>query len=139
MEEKTKETENKILKEEIENTKQETTDSQKSGFDLQNIAKLDRFLEKESLNSLLVCIILVVAMTQMAKSICPSVNALAVVTIFSAITSYSRMLLNNHLTQDNLIERIVMATINIIPIAFGSVGSYDLIVHNILKNVVIKL
>lgn len=124
------------LPENEKNTEQQAGDDKK--FDLQKLANLDRFLEKESLNSLVVCIVLVVAMTQMVKAICPAVNALIVVTIISALTSYCRMLLNNHLTQDNLIERIVMATINIVPIAFGSIGSYDLIIHNILKNVVIK-
>lgn len=106
-------------------------------LNFEKLTKLDHFLEKDSLNSLVVCVVLVVAITQLAKSLFPQISPQVIVLIFSAFFSYCRMILNNHLTRENIFERFIVATINIVPIAFGAIGSYDLIVENILKKAVI--
>ncbi len=107
-------------------------------LNFENFTKLDHFLEKDSLNSLVVCIVLVVAITQLTKILFPQLSPQVIVLIFSAFFSYCRMFLNNHLTRENIFERLVVATINVVPIAFGAIGSYDLIVENILKKAVLK-
>jgi hypothetical protein len=47
--------------------------------------------------------------------------------------SYSKSYLNNGLTKENFKEKMLIAFFNVVPIAIGAIGAYDMVLRVILK------
>ena len=97
---------------------------------------LNHFIEKESLNSLSWCIMLVIALTEVFKICFPFIEPRILVLFFSIFTSYSKMYLNNGVTKENLKEKLLISFFNVAPIALGAIGSYDMVLKFIFKSLV---
>ena len=100
---------------------------------LESQVKLNRFIQKEDLNKLSLCIVLAVGLTEIFKIILPFIDPRIWVLIFSSLISYTKMYLNNGITSENLKEKLLVAFFNIMPIAIGAIGSYDMILKILIK------
>lgn len=93
----------------------------------------NRFIQKEDLNNLGLCIALTVGLTEIFKIVLPVLEPRILVLVFSILISYTKMYLNNGITENNKKEKILIAFFNVIPIAIGSIGSYDMILKVLMK------
>jgi hypothetical protein len=100
---------------------------------LESQVNFNRFIQKEDLNSLGLCIALTVGLTEIFKIILPVFEPRILVLIFSTLISYTKMYLNNGITANNKKEKILIAFFNVIPIAIGAIGSYDMILKIFIK------
>lgn len=98
----------------------------------------NRFIQKEDLNNLSLCIALTVGLTEVFKIILPFIEPRILVLAFSTLVSYTKMYLNNGITENNKKEKMLIAFFNIIPIAIGSIGSYDMILRSLIKMIGVK-
>ena len=88
----------------------------------ENNSIINNFIDKSSFNSLASCAIIVGIMTQVVKPII-SLNPLLMAFIFSIIVSAARLVILNDYGK----ETIVLALINVFPMALTAAGGYDLI------------
>ena len=77
---------------------------------------------------------IVIALTEAFKICLPMVEPRLIVLFFSIFVSYTKMYLNNHLTKENLKERLLIAFINVAPICIGAIGTYDMVLKFILRS-----
>lgn len=104
-----------------ENTTQNTnTNGATPGSSI--VSTFTEFINKDSFNSLASCALIVGVMTQAIKPI-TTLNPLVIVFIMSTIVSIVKVVLSNDYSRKN----IVLAAINIFPIALTAAGGYDLI------------
>ena len=86
------------------------------------VSKFSEFLGKDTFSSLASCATIVGVLVQIVKSITP-IPPLALSFIFSVFISGLKLILSGDYTRDN----IVLAVINILPIALTASGGYDVI------------
>lgn len=96
--------------------------------------KINQFIDKESFNNLSKCIAIVVALTEIFKICFSIIDPRILAIIFSFLVSFSRIYLNSDIDKTNIKEAILIGFFNIIPIALGSMGAYDIILKIILQN-----
>lgn len=89
------------------------------------VSRFSEFIGKDSFSSLASCATIVGVLVQIAKSITP-IPPLALSFIFSLFISGLKLILSGDYTRQN----IVLAVINILPIALTASGGYD-----VLKNI----
>jgi len=89
------------------------------------VSKFSEFIGKDTFSSLASCATIVGVLVQIVKSI-TSIPPLALSFIFSVFISGLKLILSGDYTKDN----IVLAVINILPIALTASGGYD-----VLKNI----
>ena len=94
----------------------------------------NHFIEKENLNSLSWCIMIVIALTEAFKMCLPFIEPRFLVLFFSIFVSYTKMYLNNGVTKENIKEKLLIAFINVAPISVGAIGTYDMVLKFILKS-----
>lgn len=99
---------------------------------LENI-KIDHFIEKDNFKSLFWCIAIVVGITEITKIFFPNLEPRITVIFWSFFVSVMRLVLVNNIDRENAKEKIIIAFFNIIPMALGAIGSYDLVVKFILN------
>jgi hypothetical protein len=75
----------------------------------------------------------VVAITELLKGIFPYFEPRGLVLILSVFVSYSKSYLNNGLTKENFKEKMLIAFFNVVPIAIGAIGAYDMVLKIIFK------
>lgn len=80
------------------------------------------FVHKDSFNSLAGCSVIVGVMTQALKLLIP-LNPLIIVFVMSIIVSVVKVILSNDYSRQN----IMLAVINVFPLALTAAGGYDLI------------
>lgn len=86
------------------------------------VSKFSEFIGKDTFSSLASCATIVGVLVQIVKSITP-IPPLALSFIFSVFISGLKLILSGDYTRDN----IVLAVINILPIALTASGGYDVI------------
>lgn len=86
------------------------------------VSKFSEFLGKDTFSSLASCATIVGLLVQIVKSI-THIPPLALSFIFSVFISGLKLILSGDYTKDN----IVLAVINILPIALTASGGYDVI------------
>ena len=86
------------------------------------VSKFSEFLGKDTFSSLASCANIVGLLVQIVKSI-THIPPLALSFIFSVFISGLKLILSGDYTRDN----IVLAVINILPIALTASGGYDVI------------
>lgn len=86
------------------------------------VSKFSEFLGKDTFSSLASCATIVGVLVQIVKSI-THIPPLALSFIFSVFISGLKLILSGDYTRDN----IVLAVINILPIALTASGGYDVI------------
>ena len=89
------------------------------------VSKFSEFIEKDTFSSLASCATIVGVLVQIAKSI-TAIPPLALSFVFSTFISGLKLVLSGDYTRQN----IVLAVINILPIALTASGGYD-----VLKNI----
>lgn len=97
---------------------------------MENQVKISRFIQKEDFNNLALCISLTVGLTEIFKIIFPFLEPKLFVIAFSFLVSYSKMHLNN---EDATKDDEIIAFFNVIPIALGAIGSYEMILKALFK------
>jgi hypothetical protein len=95
--------------------------------------KIDNFIEKENFKNLFWCIAVVVGITEITKIFLPVFEPRIIVVFWSFFVSAARLFLVNNIDRENAKEKVLIAFFNLIPIALGAIGSYDMIVKLILK------
>lgn len=86
------------------------------------MSNFTEFINKDSFSSLASCALIVGVMTQAIKLII-AINPLLVVFIMSIVVSAVKVVLSNDYSRQN----IILAAINIFPLALTAAGGYDLI------------
>lgn len=94
----------------------------------------NRFVDKESLNSLSWCIMATVSFTEIFKISFPLIDPRLFVIFFSLFISYARMCLSKNVDDKKLKENLLIVLLNVPPIALGSMGMYDVILKTIFKS-----
>ena len=89
------------------------------------VSRFSEFIGKDTFSSLASCATIVGVLVQIAKSITP-IPPLALSFIFSTVVSGLKLVLSGDYTREN----VLLAVINIIPIALTASGGYD-----VLKNI----
>ena len=89
------------------------------------VSRFSEFIGKDTFSSLASCATIVGLLVQLVKSI-TAIPPLALSFIFSAVVSGLKLILSGDYTRQN----IVLAVINILPIALTASGGYD-----VLKNI----
>ena len=89
------------------------------------VSRFSEFIGKDTFSSLASCATIVGLLVQLAKSITP-IPPLALSFIFSVFISGLKLVLSGDYTREN----VLLAVINIIPIALTASGGYD-----VLKNI----
>lgn len=89
------------------------------------VSRFSEFIGKDTFSSLASCAAIVGLLVQLAKSITP-IPPLALSFIFSTVVSGLKLVLSGDYTRQN----ILLAVINILPIALTASGGYD-----VLKNI----
>lgn len=86
------------------------------------VSKFSDFIGKDTFSSLASCATIVGVLVEITKSI-TSIPPLALSFMFSAVISGMKLILSGDYTKNN----IVLAIINIVPIALTASGGYDLV------------
>lgn len=89
------------------------------------VSRFSEFIGRDTFSSLASCATIVGLLVQLAKSITP-IPPLALSFIFSVFISGLKLILSGDYTREN----VLLAVINIIPIALTASGGYD-----VLKNI----
>jgi len=89
------------------------------------VSRFSEFIGKDTFSSLASCAAIVGLLVQLAKSITP-IPPLALSFIFSVFISGLKLVLSGDYTREN----VLLAVINILPIALTASGGYD-----VLKNI----
>ena len=89
------------------------------------VSKFSEFIGKDSFSSLASCATIVGLLVQIAKSI-TAIPPLALSFVFSVFVSGLKLILSGDYTREN----VLLAVINILPIALTASGGYD-----VLKNI----
>lgn len=89
------------------------------------VSRFSEFIGKDTFSSLASCATIVGLLVQLAKSITP-IPPLALSFIFSGFVSGLKLVLSGDYTREN----VLLAVINILPIALTASGGYD-----VLKNI----
>lgn len=89
------------------------------------VSRFSEFIGKDTFSSLASCATIVGVLVQIAKSITP-IPPLALSFIFSVFVSGLKLVLSGDYTREN----VLLAVINILPIALTASGGYD-----VLKNI----
>jgi flagellar biosynthesis protein FliQ len=88
------------------------------------VSKFAEFIGKDTFSSLASCATIVGLLVQLVKSI-TAIPPLALSFIFSAVVSGLKLILSGDYTRQN----IVLAVINILPIALTASGGYDVLTN----------
>lgn len=89
------------------------------------VSRFSEFIGKDTFSSLASCATIVGVLVQIAKSI-TAIPPLALSFIFSTVVSGLKLVLSGDYTREN----VLLAVINILPIALTASGGYD-----VLKNI----
>lgn len=100
-----------------------------------NHVEFNKFITKENFNNLTWCIVLVVGITEIFKIIFGGLEPRILVILASTLVSYTKMYLNNGVTKENIKEKLLIAFFNIMPIAIGAIGAYDMILKTFIRTV----
>jgi hypothetical protein len=86
------------------------------------MSNFTEFINKDSFSSLASCALIVGIMVQVIKPL-TTLNPLLIVFIMSTIVSVIKVVLSNDYSRQN----IILAAINIFPLALTAAGGYDLV------------
>ena len=100
----------------------------------ENNYNLNQFITKDNFSSLTSCVALVITITEMFKLLFTGIEPRILVIIFSFIVSFTKMYFEQEDTDLDIKKQILIALYNVVPIAIGSIGAYDMIIKVISKS-----